>query len=114
MNDKGIKGLLRALAPYLVKAIPAAPAYELIPEVRMWLQPNPAYLTITKTQPDPPLSEALQKLCRLADTSGVALRVTVRPSVDGLVDEVDAQGLVDWYSRFGFDGDADEMIREPN
>ena len=56
-------------------------------------------------------SEAMQAVCIEADTHRVELFLEVEPFGDAAGPDVGS--LAGWYRRFGFVGDASEMIREP-
>ncbi len=55
-------------------------------------------------------SEALDFLCNLADELDVTLFLEVEPFGAG---SLDTEQLLEWYRRFGFEGSAAEMVREP-
>lgn len=55
-------------------------------------------------------STALAQLCEVADAFQVELFLEVEVGENGGLDTVE---LLDWYHRFGFKGDAGEMVREP-
>ena len=55
-------------------------------------------------------SFALELICVTADETGVILCLIVEPFND---EPITSTELVGWYWKFGFRGDASEMIREP-
>ena len=55
-------------------------------------------------------SELLAEICNAADRNGVCLFLEVEKGDDGNLSE---SQLMDWYWRFGFRGEREEMVREP-
>ena len=53
---------------------------------------------------------SLERLCEYADRHDVVLFLEVETFYPGGLDEAP---LLAWYRRFGFQGDRQEMIREP-
>ncbi len=56
-------------------------------------------------------SQALEFLCDAADDNEVKLCLEAEPYGDDRV--LDTDELAEWYEGFGFQGQPDEMIREP-
>jgi hypothetical protein len=92
--------------------------YELVGGVLIGLRPTLAgdaiYVMKIKTSErlrgQGAASEALAWLCSLADEHSVTLCLEVEPFDFGGLSEAE---LLGWYKRFGFTGNAREMIREP-
>ena len=110
-----VNGMIQSLDEYQV----SPDVYEFVDGVQIGLRPSRTgsaiYIMKIKTELGQrnrrAASVAMQVLCAEADAHQVEMFLEAEPFGD--VEGPDVGGLTEWYRRFGFVGDAREMLREP-